>query len=289
MLGHHWLEPYKSGVPAYWADALLRWVTGPGRNRLPIGSVLGDAGRGTGSETSAERAKGAPGSKGGMCNFSPICEKYWGVSERQNAYIGIMSRVTYFLVALSLAILSGPAFAQKLKLSDVSGYLNSIKTLESPFTQINDDGSYSKGKLYLKRPGKARFQYDGKDAARVVAGQGAVVIYDPKSNQPPESYPLRRTPLSIILARNVDLNRAKMVVGHKFDGTATVIRAQDPDNPDYGSIDLSFTGNPVELRKWVINDSNGGKTTVILGGVTMNQPLSNRLFNTNGPGHKNDR
>ena len=182
------------------------------------------------------------------------------------------------------AVLAAPAAqaAEKLPLSAISAYLNGLKTAKSPFTQINDDGTLSTGKLYLSRPGKARFQYDPPDDAAVIVGAGAVVIHDPKSNQPPESYPLNRTPLSIILAERVDLGRANMVVGHAFDGTATVVTAQDPENPDYGSIELMFTGNPVELRKWVIHDASGARTTVILGALETGVELPLSLFSPSG-------
>ena len=111
-------------------------------------------------------------------------------------------------------------------------------------------------------------------------GGGAVVIFDKKSNQPPESYPLKRTPLSIILAERVDLGRARMVTGHSFDGTATVVTAQDPDNPEYGNIQMLFTGKPVELRQWVINDAGGSQTTVVLGALKKGGSLRNALFDT---------
>ncbi|HCI99679.1 MAG TPA: cell envelope biogenesis protein LolA, partial [Sulfitobacter sp.] len=57
-------------------------------------------------------------------------------------------------------------------------------------------------------------------------------------NQPAETYPLSKTPLSIILAANVNLGQAKMVTGHNYDGTATTVRAQDPAHPEYGNIEL---------------------------------------------------
>ena len=196
----------------------------------------------------------------------------------------------FFFLCLALtAMATAPARADKLGLDELSGYLNTLQSARSDFTQVNDDGTLSTGRFYIKRPGRARFEYDGEDAAKVIAGQGSVVIHDPKSNQPPESYPLRRTPLSIILAERVDLSRAKMVVGHDYDGTATRVRAQDPEHPDYGSIDLYFTGEPVQLRKWVINDGTGSQTTVILGGMKtgMSFPLS--LFNTVNPSPVTDR
>ena len=84
------------------------------------------------------------------------------------------------------------------------------------FTQINPDGSLGKGTFYLKRPGRMRFEYEGRDAALVVAGQGNLVVFDRRSNAGPQQYPLRRTPLHIILKKHVNLGKSGMVTGHKF-------------------------------------------------------------------------
>lgn len=186
--------------------------------------------------------------------------------------------------AALLMTASSVAADGKLSLSDISGYLNGMKTAQSPFTQINDDGSLSTGTLYMHRPGRMRFEYAPPNNATVVAGGGAVVIHDPKSNQPPETYPLKRTPLSIILAKKVNLGAANMVVGHGFDGTATIVTAQDPENAEYGRIDLMFTADPVELRKWVVYDAAGSRTTVILGGLETGMSLNSTLFSTSGGG-----
>lgn len=187
-----------------------------------------------------------------------------------------------FIMALVLAAPAAWA-SEKLSLDQISAYLNGLTTGQATFTQINDDGSLSTGKLYIHRPGRMRFEYDGDGAGTVVAGAGSVVIHDPKSNQPPETYPLKRTPLSIILAKRVDLERAGMVVGHQFDGTSTILQVQDPENPEYGGLELMFTDGPVELRKWVVHDSAGGRTTVILGALETEVSLSSFLFDT-GPG-----
>lgn len=188
-----------------------------------------------------------------------------------------------FMTPLALAvglIVTTPiaAMAQQLSLGTISGYLNELQTAKGAFTQVNDDGSISTGTIYIKRPGRVRFEYNPPEASLVVAGNGAVTILDKKSNQNAETYPLSRTPLSIILAKNVDLGRAKMVTGHSYDGTATIVTAQDPENPEYGNIQMKFTGNPVELRQWLINDGNGSKTTVILGDLIKGGRIANRLF-----------
>ncbi|UWR30340.1 outer membrane lipoprotein carrier protein LolA [Sulfitobacter sp. W002] len=194
-----------------------------------------------------------------------------------------MRKLTSAILAVGLAV-SAPlaAAAQQLSLNEISGYLNQLRTAKGDFTQINDDGSISSGTIYIKRPGKVRFEYNAPDSGLVVAGANTVVIYDKKSNQPAETYPLARTPLSIILAENVNLGRAKMVTGHSYDGTATTVTAQDPANPQYGNIQMKFTGNPVQLRQWIINDGNGSATTVVLGDMQVGGNISNSLFDTAG-------
>ncbi len=162
-----------------------------------------------------------------------------------------MRKLTSAILAVGLAV-SAPlaAAAQQLSLNEISGYLNQLRTAKGDFTQINDDGSISTGTIYIKRPGKVRFEY--------------------------------KTPLSIILADNVNLGRAKMVTGHSYDGTATTVTAQDPANPQYGNIQMKFTGNPVQLRQWIINDGNGSATTVVLGDMQVGGNISNSLFDTAG-------
>ena len=182
------------------------------------------------------------------------------------------------LLAPLLLLLPLPAAAEKLPLAALSKYLNGLTTVEADFTQVNSDGTISTGKIYIQRPGRVRFEYGPPDRSLVIAGSNTVAIFDSKSNQPPEQYPLKRTPLNLILAQNIDLGRAKMVVGHSEDGTSTRVRAQDPEHPEYGSIEMVFTADPVELRQWVITDDLGAQTTVILGEMKKGGTLGARLF-----------
>ena len=174
--------------------------------------------------------------------------------------------------------LSMPVTAEKLSLSQISTYLNKMTTAKGGFTQINGDGSISTGKIYIRRPGRIRFEYNPPDKSVVMAGGSQVAIFDGKSNQPPTQYPLKRTPLSIILQKNVNLATAKMVVGHTSDGTTTTVIAQDPKHPEYGQIRMLFTANPVELRQWVIVNDTGGETTLILNELATGMKLPAHLF-----------
>ncbi len=189
-----------------------------------------------------------------------------------------MTPIRMTAAAIAVALSAVPAMAEKLSLNAISEYLNGLDTAKAAFTQINDDGTISTGTIYLKRPGRARFEYNPPTDALVVAGGSQVAIFDGKSNAGPQQYPLKRTPLNLILERNVNLNQAQMVQGHGYDGTATTVLAQDPQNPDIGTIELKFTANPTELRQWIITDNAGSKTTVILGEMTTGAPLRSSLF-----------
>ena len=191
----------------------------------------------------------------------------------------------YRIILSALLVVAGPAAAEKLSLGEISAYLNGIKSASGEFTQINDDGTISTGQIYIKRPGKVRFEYNPPEQILVVADGSTVGIVDGKSNTTPEAYPLNRTPLKIILASNVNLGRERMVIGHTSDGTTTTVTAQDPEHPEYGNIELVFTGNPVELRQWVINDDTGSRTTLVLGDLQQDVRLANDKFVI--PGRKN--
>jgi outer membrane lipoprotein-sorting protein len=200
-------------------------------------------------------------------------------SRRVGRYMGGMNMLTALFAPLAAIVMALPAHAEIIPLSDLSRYLNGLTTAESDFTQVNADGSISTGRLYIRRPGRARFEYAPPDRSLVLAGGGQVAIFDAKSNQPPEQYPLRRTPLNLILAEDVDLGRAEMVVGHGEVENTTRVVAQDPENPEYGTIELVFTADPVELRQWIITDDLGSQTTVILGEMIKGGDIPASLFN----------
>lgn len=178
---------------------------------------------------------------------------------------------------LGLCALPFPALADAIPLSEIDAYLNDLRSAESTFTQINSDGTVSTGRFYIQRPGRARFEYDD-EALLVMAGGGQLAVFDGRSNTNADQYPLRETPLSIILEREVNLSRSGMVQGVDYDGTSTRVVARDPERPEIGTLTLVFTDEPVELRQWVVTDQAGSQTTIVLGALDTNARLSQSLF-----------
>ena len=69
-----------------------------------------------------------------------------------------------------------------------------------------------------------------------------------------------------------------MVVGHSFDGTHTIVTAQDPNNPESGQIQMKFSNAPLALTEWVLRDEYGAQTLVRLDQVSQGMSFPRALF-----------
>jgi outer membrane lipoprotein-sorting protein len=183
------------------------------------------------------------------------------------------------LISALCVILTSPVVAEKISLNEISSYFNAMTTAEGQFSQITDTGETSTGRLFIRRPGRIRFEYDPPEATLVVVGGGQVAVFDPKSRDEPLRFPLRHSPLNLVLEREVDLAQRDMVVAHFEAESQTAVTLQDAENPDYGFIQLIFTNNPVQLREWIVQDNSGGRTQIVLDSLTEGGRLSNVLFN----------
>lgn len=191
-----------------------------------------------------------------------------------------MNRRALILAGLALPFLglAAPAAAQDAReLARISAYLNSITTLAGHFVQVDPDGILSEGEFYMSRPGRIRFEYDEPNPALVIADGTWVGIVDKRYDKV-NRYPLDETPLNLILRENVNLGREGAVEGIEVADGQMRVRARDPDHPERGSITMIFGANPLELRQWIIDDAQGGATTVALSDMRANVSIDPSKF-----------
>ena len=100
----------------------------------------------------------------------------------------------------------------------IIGGIEQTTTMTSDFTQIAPSGAVATGKLYLRRPGRARFEYDEPSPILIVATQGNVYVEDRELEQT-DSYPIKQTPLKYLLNKNVDLEGVTVVGTERFEDT----------------------------------------------------------------------
>lgn len=168
-----------------------------------------------------------------------------------------------FATMFALCLSAGAVMAEPIPVNTLSNYLNGLRTATAPFTQVNSDGTTDSGAFYMQRPYRMRFEYNTQNLL-VLASAGNVAIFDGKSGGGPQQYPMSKTPLSLILAPNVNLAQQGVVTGHGEVNGNTIVTVRDASGKTPGSIELLFAPGPV-LKQWVATDEMGQRTTVILG------------------------
>ena len=165
----------------------------------------------------------------------------------------------------------------KADVARVEAYLNSFKTMTGNFLQVAPDGSLSDGKLYLRRPGRLRFEYAPPSPVLVVA-DGVWVIFHDKQLGQTDRVPLGSTPLATLVQDDIKLNGRVRVRGVQRSPGALRITMFDSDKPEEGRLVLVFSDKPLELRQWQVTDAQAQITTLTISNVELNQPLSANLF-----------
>lgn len=159
----------------------------------------------------------------------------------------------------------------------VEDYMNGITSLAASFVQIGPRGELSRGRFYMRRPGRLRFEYDPPVPLLIVADGLWLVLYDKELNQVTR-LPLYETPLGVLVAENVNLSKDVEVT--RVDRQAGLLRVQliDRDRPDEGWLSLAFSDPPLELRQWHVQDAQGGITNVALSDMQIGTKLDPELF-----------
>ena len=189
--------------------------------------------------------------------------------------MGRKTLLTVFIIAL----FGAPVRAEKISLSNLSSYLESIKKVSGNFTQINSDKTVSTGRIFLFRPGRMRMEYKTPDNSLVIVGGSQIAVFDSKSNTHPRIFPLRKTPLKILLEKKINLKTSDIIISHEEVENSTVVVLQDPNLSSYGSLKLVFTDHPVTLRQWVITNEMSDQTVLKFKDF-INQPnMSSNKFN----------
>jgi outer membrane lipoprotein-sorting protein len=209
-----------------------------------------------------------------------------------------MNRRTLFGLLPALALpLAGrplaPAHAQlaasapstpeeQADIARIEAYLNSVKSLQARFLQVDNNGNSIGGNVWMMRPGRMRFEYDPPDKMLLVAGHGLLVYYDPAVRQTTNIF-LSSTPLGLLLQDNLKLSGDVTVTGiarAKGQIQLTLIRTA---RPNAGTITLIFATDPLTLVSWIIRDAQGRQTQISLYDVKYGGTYPNSMFTFVGP------
>lgn len=162
---------------------------------------------------------------------------------------------------LSLAQTAALSAQDKALVDRAVAYLEGLTQAKGRFVQTDGRGAITRGALYLKRPGKARFEYDAPSGLLVVSDGSTVSVADNRLKTF-DRYPLGSTPLSLFLARSIRLDRGVQVTEVRRMADGFALTARDIRKQTAGQITLSFADAPLRLTGWTVTDAQRRATTV---------------------------
>lgn len=180
-------------------------------------------------------------------------------------------------------MLAMTSFANAASLDDAEAYLNNITTLRADFAQIAPDGSYARGELFVKRPGKMRWNYARPNAIEMVANDDSLIYYDPEMDE--VSYlSLDETLASIITKPHISFDNDEIKLLHVEDeaGLLRVSIAQR-QNLENGRLSFVFRTQPMQLYQLLVENEVGDVTIITLDTLRMGEPLNDKLFRFKRP------
>jgi outer membrane lipoprotein-sorting protein len=168
-------------------------------------------------------------------------------------------------------------------------YLQNLDEVEGRFEQTNPRGVVQTGDIFLKRPGKARFQYDPPSGLTVVSDGRNVSVWDSRLRTFDRT-PLGATPLAILLARQIRLDQDVEVfrVGRYDDGFYLSARNANGQARTEGYITVVFGDNPMQLRGWTLVDGQGQATRIKITRLSK-APIRPELFVLDDPRSPEER
>jgi outer membrane lipoprotein-sorting protein len=171
----------------------------------------------------------------------------------------------------SAAAAVSPGLAQA-----IADHFSAVKTMQGEFVQFGPRGDQTSGKFFIERPGKLRFNYDSPSPMRVIA-DGSNVVVGNVQLKTWDTYPLSKTPLSLLLASKIDLS-ADMVRSVKAEPALTTIVLGSRTIFGDSTITMMFDSKSYDLRQWTVTDNQGKDTSVVINNVKSNVSFDESVF-----------
>lgn len=165
----------------------------------------------------------------------------------------------------------------QILLSQIEAYLNGITTVEAGFVQMSAQGHYAKGRFYLRRPGRMRFEYEPPTPYLLVA-DGTWFIYVDQELEQVTYLPLSKTPADLLLRENFSFSEGLVVTGLEKRPSTVRVDVVDANRQDAGRVTLTLIRRPLSLKSWTVHDPQGQRIQVTLVDPKYGAPLDNSLF-----------
>ncbi len=179
-------------------------------------------------------------------------------------------------VTLNFQISSAYSQVNEAKLK-VENFFKSLKSLEANFIQVGPSGDISNGKIYLDLPGKLRIDYE-KPNNLLITSKGFWLTIQNRNLKTTNNIPIKSSPFSILIEKKFDFENKSLITYLTNKSGIISLRITNSGNKKSEGLILEFSEKPFSLKKWLIKDTFGEITTVLIQKAKYNNKLSHLLF-----------
>ena len=159
----------------------------------------------------------------------------------------------------------------------IENFFKKLKTLEADFIQVGPSGDISNGKIYLDLPSKLRIDYEQPNNL-LITSQGFWIVIQDRDNSTTNNIPVNSSPFSILLQNDSVLNNENFKLKYSITSGIISLEIKSQNNEKLETLVLEFSEKPFNLKKWIIQDPFGERTTVLIQNAKYNKNLSYLLF-----------
>ena len=161
--------------------------------------------------------------------------------------------------------------------SKIENFFKNLETLEADFIQVSPSGNVSNGKIYLDLPGKLRIDYK-KPNNLLITSKGFFIVIQDRDSKTTNNIPLKSSPFSILLKNESILKNENFKTEYSISSGVISLKIKNNENDKPEGLVLEFSEKPFSLKKWIILDTFGESTTVLIQNAKYNNELSHLLF-----------
>jgi outer membrane lipoprotein carrier protein len=200
-------------------------------------------------------------------------------------HAGRLARTLVRLAGAALLSCTATHVQASSGIDSLNYFFDQIKSFEAAFGQevldeTMDSLDHGKGKVWIKRPGLFRWDYEPPEAQEIVGDGDRVWIYDIELEQVTvrnQQQALGRTP-AILLAGSGDLEQNYTVIDIGTQGRFDWVNLIPLDEESgFTEIRIGFEDN--RLRLMELLDNLGQRTRMSFVDLKENQPISDSIFN----------
>ncbi len=185
--------------------------------------------------------------------------------------------ISYFFLIIFATQSSNASVNSQLLSSQIENFFKNLSTLEADFIQVSPSGNVSNGKIYLDLPGKLRIDYK-KPNNLLITSKGFWIVIQDRQSQTTNNIPVKSSPFSILLENKLIFKNENYKTEYGLSSGIITLKIKSQKKDRQENLIIEFSEKPLSLKKWIISDSFGEKTTVLIQNAKYNDNLSHLLF-----------